>query len=115
MNLTLTFMSKKTNFIGFFFDKPTAMKTAKDVFTKNFKVTTAAMKEKNLNWRDEENRKAMKALLKNRPTTKTDNSAKVGESGGLLYKVSLHQAFMYEVSIEKTFLDTTIKKAIQIC
>ena len=109
------FYEQENKLIGFFFDKPTAMKIAKDVFTKNFKVTTAAMKEKNLNWRDEENRKAMKALLKNRPTTKTDNSAKVEESGGLLYKVSLHQAFMYEVSIEKTFLDTTIKKAIQIC
>ena len=108
------FYEQENKLIGFFFDKPTALKTAKEIFTKNFKVTTAAMKEKNLNGRDEENRRAMKALLKNRPTTMTDNSAKMGETGGLLYKVSLHQAFMYEVSIQKTFLDTPLKEDVQI-
>ena len=101
--------------VGFYFDKPTAFKIAKEVFTRNYKASTTELKEKNLNGREEENRKAMEAILEERSTTITDNSAEVGAaSGGVLYKVNLHQQFVYEVSFEKTSIDKHIKKAIQI-
>ena len=108
------FYGEENKLVGFYFYKSTALKIAKEVFTRNYKVSTRALKEKNLNGREEENRNAMEALLEERPTFVTDHSAEVGESGGVLYKANLHQQFEYEVSFEKAFMDKRINKAIQI-
>ena len=79
------FYGQENKLVGFYFNKPAALKIAKEVFTRNYKVSTRALKDKNLNGRDEENRKAMEAILEERPSTTltvTDNSAEVAESGG---------------------------------
>ena len=108
------FYGEENKLVGFYFYKSTALKIAKEVFTRNYKVSTTALKEKQLSGREKENRKAMEAILEERPTSVTDHSAEVGESGGVLYKANLHQQFEYEVSFEKASMDKHINKAIQI-